>query len=313
MPKANKTLAECPRCGYDLTGQVDSWAEVCPLRGLCSECGLRLEYGAILNWTRAQKWQFFEIAESGLARTFFITTRRAVRPHRFWNWVRMEHPPNLFRMWAGAIFGCLTLYVPLALVWAVVLAVVQYLPLFLKRQPVYYRFDLFKRLTSNFLHAMLPGEQSFYFSGPLKPLWVYVVLGAFVTFLTPLCFLCLPDTLRAAKVRRMHLVRITAWSTLAIPLLLQSLHGFSLVLQAIEYIFRPYQQGVVYSFARDHESRVFLGLLILWLFGWWFFACRDYLKLPRAIAIAAAMIVMALLFSVLLTLFIPRAGVPLLT
>jgi hypothetical protein len=313
MPKANKTLAECPRCGYDLTGQVDSWAESCPLHGVCTECGLRLEYGAILNWTRAQKWQFFEIAESGLARTFFITARRALRPRRFWNWVRMEHPPNLFRMWTGAIVGCLTLYVPLAMVWAVVLAVFQYLPLLLDKPLVYYRFDLFKRLTSNFQHALLPGEQSFYFSGPLKPLWIYAVLGAFVTFLTPLCFLCLPDTLRAAKVRRMHLVRITAWSTLAIPLLLQSLHSSFQVLQPAEYLFRPYQQGSVLNFARSHESRIFVGLVLLWLLGWWFFACRDYLKLPKAIAIAASMIVMALLFSILLTLFIPGATVPLLT
>ena len=38
----------CPRCGYDLSGIVASWTNSCPLTGICSECGLKFRWGAVL-------------------------------------------------------------------------------------------------------------------------------------------------------------------------------------------------------------------------------------------------------------------------
>jgi hypothetical protein len=37
--KQIRRYPRCPRCGYDLTGQVASWRERCPMRDVCSECG----------------------------------------------------------------------------------------------------------------------------------------------------------------------------------------------------------------------------------------------------------------------------------
>ena len=36
---------DCPRCGYDLSGEIATWTEACPVRGLCTECGLEFAWG----------------------------------------------------------------------------------------------------------------------------------------------------------------------------------------------------------------------------------------------------------------------------
>lgn len=41
------TRPRCPRCGYDLGGQVATWREACPLEGSCPECGATFAWGKV--------------------------------------------------------------------------------------------------------------------------------------------------------------------------------------------------------------------------------------------------------------------------
>ncbi len=39
----------CPTCGYDLRGTMGDWSRACPLRGVCSECGLQFEWAEMIG------------------------------------------------------------------------------------------------------------------------------------------------------------------------------------------------------------------------------------------------------------------------
>lgn len=40
---------KCPKCQYDLSGVVSSWKTACPLEGVCSECGTKLHWNAVMT------------------------------------------------------------------------------------------------------------------------------------------------------------------------------------------------------------------------------------------------------------------------
>src|SRR5688572_8005690 len=81
----------CPRCGYDLGGAVASWREECPLRTTCPECGLGIDCRDVLNPAFARLPMFLEHAGRRRGAALVVTAWRALRPRRFWRWVRMEH------------------------------------------------------------------------------------------------------------------------------------------------------------------------------------------------------------------------------
>lgn len=91
----------CPRCGYDQTGVMSAWRESCPVQGRCSECGLDFLWcdavvpprceGLVEHAKTFRQWVWWG------ARTF----ARTWRPKRFWNWLRMEYRP---RVWKSVVW-----------------------------------------------------------------------------------------------------------------------------------------------------------------------------------------------------------------
>lgn len=93
----------CPRCGYDLTGQLDAWttAGQCQLTCRCSECGLAASSSEVFGaQLRPPKWSF-EHAGPGFARVLIALARTSVRaltPRRLFGGVgrsdrvTMAHP-----------------------------------------------------------------------------------------------------------------------------------------------------------------------------------------------------------------------------
>lgn len=78
----------CPRCEYNLTGEADRWHEQCQLKGICSECGLELQWRDVYQicneWDSEVGW-YAEHAHglaSMLGRTLG-TLVRLVFPSRF--------------------------------------------------------------------------------------------------------------------------------------------------------------------------------------------------------------------------------------
>lgn len=99
-------LPECPRCGYDLQGQIAAWHPAgdtqpdaaCPTTGTCSECGLDFEWRFILvEGLASPKW-FFETTRSRLVRSVIRTWVHSLSPPKFWRDVRLEVTPRIWRL-----------------------------------------------------------------------------------------------------------------------------------------------------------------------------------------------------------------------
>ncbi|MEO1718137.1 MAG: hypothetical protein AAFR76_13625, partial [Planctomycetota bacterium] len=73
---------ECPRCGYDLSGKLDGYRELCPLDDACSECGCAIRWSRLTSDSPPPKW-FIEQQRHGLWRTLVPTLAMMTLPLRF--------------------------------------------------------------------------------------------------------------------------------------------------------------------------------------------------------------------------------------
>ncbi len=82
----------CARCGYDLSGDVESWEESCPVAGVCSECGLEFLWADALRTDRQElHWQFEHTKQWWNIRKAWGTVIRALFPWQFWRKVQVRH------------------------------------------------------------------------------------------------------------------------------------------------------------------------------------------------------------------------------
>jgi hypothetical protein len=321
---------DCPRCGYDLSGIAASWVDACPLEGVCSECGLGFEFRHLLNPRLVAEEVFFEVSERRKFLALRTTLRRGLLPWEFWRWVRMEMPLRPARLVTRALGALLSLYgigfvAAVAALWVVrMLAVVALTG----------RVRFAGGVQRHFMHDALQTAMPFWDHGTLGPAflvdytslgtlsktYVFVCTGLELVLVAPLCFFLLPVTLRRAKVRKVHLLRIAAWSMVVPPLLLQVVT--SLVSVADGALLLVYSlvgsnawstPHAVMGWSWENRGGVFLMGTALWVWAWWSAACRYYLKLPRARGVAFAMVLIGALLAVCIALLTPGFSYYLLT
>lgn len=82
----------CGRCGYELTGVIDSWESECPLEGQCSECGSEFRWRDIFHIDRLNKRWLVEHASTrmGLIKRIPTTIGMAALPWCFWLRLSMQ-------------------------------------------------------------------------------------------------------------------------------------------------------------------------------------------------------------------------------
>ncbi|MFM9956465.1 MAG: hypothetical protein ACKVZJ_00170 [Phycisphaerales bacterium] len=102
--------ASCPRCGYDLSGAVESWRESCPLEGVCSECGLELHWGRVLRLSAGPRWSCEHVVRLTMWRVL-KTGVRTLRPWKFWSGLTMEDPVVPRRLGVMLFLGLPAVYV----------------------------------------------------------------------------------------------------------------------------------------------------------------------------------------------------------
>jgi len=109
----------CPRCGYDQRGVVATWTETCPLSGICTECGLDINWSEVLCPEKYEPhWCIeFEPRRSRLPLAVIRTMVRSCRPWRFWTRLRMSNPIRWPRLFAYLLLMTL----PLLMVYVVVM------------------------------------------------------------------------------------------------------------------------------------------------------------------------------------------------
>ncbi len=125
---------------------------------------------------------------------------------------------------------------------------------------------------------------------------VVIVQGMILVVLCPLAFMALPQSLRKAKVRWQHLVRITMYSSLII------VPPLELYIRFQTHGWRPFPFfGWQFWRWSGEGSLIYIlaGMII-----WWSLAAKHYLKLPHAWGVGASMVVLAYLGGMFLVSFI---------
>jgi hypothetical protein len=141
----------------------------------------------------------------------------------------------------------------------------------------------------------------------------FVVLALMIQCVTPFTFVLLPQTLRRARVLPGHLVRIGAWSLVAIPLLLAVYPLLQLIVQTIAWLSGSTTWDSYYGSGFDVTSELLvhaypwieLALFSGWVLLWYGLAAGRYLKLSTPWLVAASMFVISLLASLLVCLLLP--------
>jgi hypothetical protein len=299
----------CPRCGYDQSGAIAAWERseppACPLEGVCSECGLEFAWRDVLNPRFHDLARFFERARNRLVAAFFTTWLRALRPRRFWSWIRMEHPTRAGRM---ALVVAIGVALVAAIAAAFVAAITPWLELMARfLPPRYYQTTGWSDIFWN--SRLVGGDLYFTKRGNGDPApWVVIAVGAALCM--PLAFVLLPVTLRRARVRRGHIVRVWAYGLIWLPLVLAApALVFALVPMGVMLDVRLHGAGYwcrglgvwLYRFS----SLPGLACAAAWIFLWWKAAAGRYMRLPRPALIAGAMLLLTILLVVGVLTVIP--------
>jgi len=296
LPPAMIQAPACPRCGYDQSGIVATWNDRCPLKGVCSECGLPFDWHDLLDPDATTPSWSFEHARSRPFRKLQATWVRSLRPWTFWRSMRLEHPiiPRRIFVW---MFACLAALHALAAAkglaeeWE----------------------DLYRDIV-----GWVASQRRLHFDGPalarslgwpysFAPTppgarWGLVVLWA---ILIPIAYLVLQDTLRTAKVRPAHLWRALAYFLGAVPLLL----GLDLLVYFVadgplEKLARPWIETLAESVYRKNA-----WILVAAAGAWNMLASvaftRSYLQLARPRRVAFTLTAVAFLGAVAIVTYWP--------
>ncbi|MCK4873387.1 MAG: hypothetical protein KAS72_11735 [Phycisphaerales bacterium] len=203
--------AQCPRCGYDLRGEIQTWQDRCPMQGRCTECGLAFAWMDVFRQA-AHPWLFEYHWRHKFIRSALRTLVMTLRPGRFW-----QHAKITDRIHLRPIVGIVVI-------------------LLLAAYPIIVMHELDLLVTLLGRHG--PGA-TIRLRGPLRlssllttpdtnagtillvgwRAWICLMeflfmhtAAAIMSLVMPISLVCAPATLRRAKVRVVHIVRIWAYS-----------------------------------------------------------------------------------------------------
>lgn len=273
--------AECPRCGYNLDGTVSTWTTQCPIRGRCNECGLELDWHRVFVLT-VHPWLFEYHWRRRPFSRFLQTVSYAFRPRRFWREVRLTDPVHL--MPAAVVTGSL------ALTGIVLLIATMVLP------------DYQWRLKGVFVGRSFPQYGILEATLRMPRTIIRLMPGLPVAlFAMPVIFALIPTTMRQARVRRRHIVRIffyslivpitiaCAWCAVKLILHIVGLNGLADAIDPF-YWRRHVGSSVLTTFLLQLLPGMALVLpCTVWMANWWYLGCRRYLQLEHAGRITAVL------------------------
>lgn len=98
----------CSKCGYDQSGEIATWHERCPMRGVCPECGLEFEWAGVLDPRLTGMAWSVEHARGmeQMVRRTLPTIWMLLIPNRYWARVRLDSVRSMPRF-VGWLAGLL--------------------------------------------------------------------------------------------------------------------------------------------------------------------------------------------------------------
>ena len=288
--------AECPRCGYNLDGTVSTWTTQCPIRGRCNECGLELDWHRVFVLT-VHPWLFEYHWRRRPFSRFLQTVSYAFRPRRFWREVRLTDPVHL--MPAAVVTGSL------ALTGIVLLIATMVLPDYQWRLKGFFVGRSFPQY--GILEATLRMPRTIIRLMPGLPVALFAM---------PVIFALIPTTMRQARVRRRHIVRIffyslivpitiaCAWCAVKLILHIIGLNGLADAIDPF-YWRRHVGSSVLTTFLLQLLPGMALVLpCTVWMANWWYLGCRRYLQLEHAGRITAVLTLILFLLATIAELLL---------
>ncbi len=282
---------QCPRCGYDLRGAVQSWRDACPLDGRCTECGLGFEWADLYTrplhrWLFEHQWRRRPVRSALFTMIMPLGGRRISRELTLMQPIRLA---PLIWLLAGLLLATLALRT--GRIWYA-------------EGLIRTRWGAWWTPATNISQDVLSW---------LRFEFQFFVLCLAPAFVLPLlAFRAIPTSLRRIKVRRAHLVRVWLYWLIAaasIALLLAFVQfGYVWITSDdLPYALMPSQWEFL-SFTDGGMSTVIFMtvkplwfVVMVWAFGWWWFACRNYLRLPDAGLTATLLMTIVLIASYLIT------------
>lgn len=274
---AAKPPPSCPRCGYNQTGLVESWTDSCPLEGVCSECGLILEWRRVLNPVYGQPQWFVENIARPPWRTWLSTGVRALWPPRFWRDVRIEYPIQGRRLAGFAI--AIIVFVHSLAYTAAVADVLLNSRWFSIGRVVTRPYDFLRDSRWDLLPATSLGAL-------FTSVWL---LGV------PFAYLLLTDTLRQARVRVAHLWRGLTYALTGLCAILL----VPIVLGAADDI--AHATWGVWGLLWPGSFKWLFGVLVCWHLVFWHRFTAQYLRLTHPGVTAGLMLLVSGLFAAVIT------------
>jgi len=292
----------CPRCGYDLSGAVETWTDQCPVEGVCPECGLVYPWRTILNADFRVDPLFCETATTRLPRALFTTPWRALRPWSFWRWVKMEYRYRPARIAAALVVWFVT-------VWVIQCAVLLGITLIVRGNTPAQVATGSQWPSTPILNIW---DLLAYAAGPILPNGFYdhefyIVLFAAVILwmmLTALLYGLLGSTLARAKAHAGHIARVAGYQLpsfvvlwISVQLLMHlelwlfMLSSYNLTSGRWHHVSSvppAIQTGIILTGRAIAVSTV-LGVPA-WLALHWGFACSRYLRIRRPWLVAIVML-----------------------
>lgn len=292
--------AECPRCGYDLSGTVATWTDSCPVDGRCTECGLELSWCDVLDPARrVPKWSYEQSKMSSPRKEVLqlpATLLRTLWAPGFWRLMRMEFAFRPLRLLVVVFAGLLAQWLIFAVGYVAWMVVADPSGRGRARFDALLEFDTVLNLL---WPRTLIGEASSRYqikswSIPYVAWWL-LLSGILVAA----CFVLLPQSLRNAKVRPRHLVRVSMYSVPLMVALCTVPWIVSDVLESMGVLSWKYGLfGNVDVWKWQNawarwQWLVLMAMMLLWQVWWWRCAVTRYLKLPHGGAISVLLVILA--------------------
>jgi Ca2+/Na+ antiporter len=265
----------CPKCGYDQSGEIATWETQCPLEGRCPECGLDFAWCDVFDPVLNDLYWYSEHGKSlfAMVRRTPRTLTRLILPHRFWRDVDVTKRVSIWRL----------------MIWVVLVMVLTHLLVSIPNGIVVWDQGNWSNLTLSQYYQMhkgygvaevvfdgvafpffnaLPEPYSFKWSLAIHRGWpnawyesLFKSVGFQLGFLGLWCvvLMAIPHTRKIAQVRRVHIVRAFAISSLILVLTFE----FFRLVSAL-YQFGGYQLGIMRM-----VFQLIVPLAVLWQIMFW--------------------------------------------
>lgn len=277
----------CPRCGYDLSGLVASWVRSCPMEATCAECGLEFDCGLALSPRLiGPPWSYEHTPEPRSDR-FWRTSLWSLLPWVIWTKLRVDHQVRAARLWrflwrwlAGVHFLLLT---GTAAAWMLAMAG---RPRGLGTELWLAGESALKNPWPLLRWAVTPYAHTAIFpSGAIYPLFPFFLVTYVPTALMPAWLAILGDSFRAARVRRVHLLRGLACS---VPGAACWAFGLMALLPLVAWLAtRWLPVGKAWGLALGSIALFFP----IYHGVWWYVFIRWYLRLKHAAVVTVLLLI----------------------